>query len=58
MRQGSPNYPTPEQYKAIKAREGLELCEAPLKLKLYEGRISHCFQLPTHGVSLLLIKRA
>jgi len=56
-RQGRPNYPTPEQYEAIKARDGLEMCEAPRVAHPAEGRLVHSFTLPTRGVSLLLIEK-
>ncbi|MBA3869761.1 MAG: beta-xylosidase [Anaerolineae bacterium] len=55
LRQGKPMYPTPEQYAAIKARDGLEMLEPPQKLMSSGGKISLKFQLPVHGVSLLTI---
>lgn len=57
-RQGRPNYPTPEQYAAIKARDGLEVCEAPRTVNLADGRFLHRFPMPTHAISLLLIEKA
>jgi xylan 1,4-beta-xylosidase len=55
VRQGKPMYPTPGQYEAIKARSGLELAEPPQRVLMYDGKIKLDFDLPVHGVSLLLI---
>lgn len=55
LRQGKPMYPTPEQYAAIKSRDGLEQIEPPQKLIPNEGKITLKFQLPVHGISLLSI---
>ncbi len=57
LRQGSPNYPTPMQYQAIKQREGLELYEAPVTLPVMDGRVAYRFCLPVHGVSFLTIEK-
>jgi xylan 1,4-beta-xylosidase len=55
VRQGRPNYPTSAQYRAIKARDGLETCEEPCVTRLKNGRLLHCFTLPVHAVSLLIV---
>lgn len=57
-RQGKPNYPTAGQREAIIARSGLEYCEAPASELVHEGHLVRSFQLPTHGISLLKIRRA
>jgi xylan 1,4-beta-xylosidase len=57
-RQGRPNYPSPGQYEAIKARDGLETCEAPRVVGLTNGTLALRFDMPVHAVSLLLIERA
>ena len=58
VRQGKPMYPTPEQRAAIKARDGLELLEAPTQIAPDSGKISLTFTLPMHGVSLVLVSPA
>jgi xylan 1,4-beta-xylosidase len=55
LRQNKPMYPAPGQREAIKARDGLELLEPPRKIVLYDGKIRLDFDLPVHGISLLLI---
>ncbi|MEO8395668.1 MAG: beta-xylosidase, partial [Chloroflexota bacterium] len=55
LRQGKPIYPTPEQRAVIRAREGLEMLEAPHGGALSEGKITVKFRLPVHGVSLILL---
>jgi xylan 1,4-beta-xylosidase len=55
VRQGKPMYPAPGQYEAIKARSGLELVEPPQEILLRDGKIQLDFDLPGHGISLLLI---
>lgn len=57
-RQGCPNYPDAEQYVAIKQRDSLEFCEAPQMKLVNEGKLTHRFKLPTHGISLLIIDKA
>lgn len=58
VRQGKPNYPNEGQRNAILARSGLEFCEAPQTVLVHEGRLTHKFTLPTHGISLIEIVRA
>jgi xylan 1,4-beta-xylosidase len=55
LRQNKPMYPAPGQHEAIKARDGLELLEPPRKIALYDDKIRLDFDLPVHGISLLLI---
>ena len=55
VRQGKPMYPAPGQRAAIKAREGLELLEAPRTITLEGGTLAVNFNLPVHAISLLLI---
>ena len=55
----SPCTRTPEQYAAIKARDGLELLEPPQMISPQKGTIdASSFKLPVHGISLLLIAPA
>ena len=53
LRQGSPMYPTPGQYAAIQARDGLELLEAPRTVSPQGGALRLSFSMPAHGISLL-----
>ncbi|MCJ7550710.1 MAG: beta-xylosidase [Anaerolineae bacterium] len=55
-RQGRPMYPEPGRRAAIKARDGLELLEPPRKLSPHDGKIRLEFNLPVHGISLLIIE--
>jgi len=57
-RQGRPNYPNEGQMAAIKARSGLEYCEAPETVLVHEGKLQRKFTLPTHGISFLEIVKA
>lgn len=57
VRQGKPMYPAPGQRAAIKARAGLELLEPPTKLASQNGTVKLSFQLPVHGISLLIVSR-
>ncbi|BDZ50243.1 beta-xylosidase [Frondihabitans sucicola] len=52
---GSPQDPTPEQLKAIRAREGLELLEAPSTVTPQAGSIEVTVSLPLTAVSLLIL---
>jgi xylan 1,4-beta-xylosidase len=56
LRQEGPMYPTPGQRAAIKACDGLESLEAAQKLLPDEGQIKLNFNLPVHGISLLIIE--
>jgi len=58
LRQGKPMYPAAGQYAAIKARDGLEMCEAPQTLALHDGKVRLSFKLPVHGISLLIVTPA
>jgi xylan 1,4-beta-xylosidase len=58
VRQGSPMYPAPGQRAAIKAREGLELLEPPQQIQPEAGKVKLIFDLPVHGVSLLILTPA
>lgn len=55
LRQGKPMYPTPDQYSAIKARDGLEQVQPPQRLSLSDGTLKLHFILPVHGISLLVV---
>jgi len=52
VRQGEPDYPEGAQYDAIKARDGLELLEAPYTINA-TGTVKLCFTLPVHGISFI-----
>jgi xylan 1,4-beta-xylosidase len=56
LRQGKPMYPSPGQYAALKARDGLELLEPPRQVQANDGTLSLHFDMPTHAISLLLIE--
>lgn len=58
VRQGKPNYPVGGIYDAIKARDGLEFCEAPEKVNICGGRLERSFMMPTHAVSLIILEKA
>lgn len=53
LRQDKPMYPSPEQYAALKTRDGLELLELPRRLQTLDGMLTLRFALPVHGISLL-----
>lgn len=55
LRQGKPMYPPSGQYAAIKARDGLELLEPPRSIRPEKGSLRLSFDLPVHGISLLMI---
>ena len=55
VRQGRPMYPAPGQRAAIKAREGLELLEAPRAVTPEGGALRLSFAMPAHAVSLLVL---
>ncbi|MFN8446049.1 MAG: hypothetical protein U0175_34980 [Caldilineaceae bacterium] len=55
LRQGKPIYPADGQRAAIKARDGLELLEAPRQVEAARGKVNLNFSLPVHGVSLLVL---
>lgn len=58
VRQGKPMYPAPGQREAIKARDGLELLEAPRVVETQDGSLRLSFELPVHGISLLSLMPA
>lgn len=55
VRQGKPMYPTPEQRAAIKARDGLEMVTPAQAVTVEHGQVTLQFDLPVHGVSLLIL---
>jgi xylan 1,4-beta-xylosidase len=55
LEQGQPMYPNETQYAAIKARDGLETLYAPQEVTVNNGTISVNFELPVHGISLLIV---
>ena len=58
LRQGRPMYPAPGQRAAINAHAGLELLEAAQTLHPERGRLTLNFELPVHGISLLILEPA
>lgn len=54
-RQGSPLYPDPAQYAAIRARDGLEKLEEDRTVPAEDGTVTLVFSMPEHGVSLIEI---
>jgi xylan 1,4-beta-xylosidase len=52
---GSPQQPTPEQYAQLKAFGELQLLGSPRWTKAQGGRVKLAFDLPRHGVSLILL---
>ncbi len=57
-RQGRPDWPNEGQKAAIIARSGLEFYEAPQTVSVSDGVLTRSFTLPTHGISLLEIRKA
>jgi xylan 1,4-beta-xylosidase len=55
LNQGEPMYPSAEQYAAIKARAGLEQFVPAHKVAVTDGKLALNFDLPIHGISLLLV---
>lgn len=58
LRQGSPDWPSDEQYAAIRARQGLELLCPQYAAKVCGGTMETEFIMPTHCVSLIIIEKA
>ncbi len=58
MRQGKPMYPAPGQRAAIKSRAGLELLGPPQKIVCDGSKLTLNFELPVHGISLLIVSSA
>ncbi len=56
VRQGRPDYPAPGQLEALRARSGLELLEPPKTIRPENGTLRLSFELPVHGISLLLLR--
>ena len=56
-RQGKPDWPDEAQRAAIVSRSGLECFREPEKHEVREGRLALRFPLPTHGISLLEIRK-
>lgn len=56
IRQGKPLFPKGEQYDAIKARDGLEKFAEDGSVAVKDGQVVLTFEMPTHGVSYLVIK--
>ncbi|MAU10279.1 MAG: beta-xylosidase [Anaerolineaceae bacterium] len=55
VRQGKPMYPSDAQYAAIKARDSLEMVEAPQQVAIRERSFTLEMSLPVHGISLVVI---
>jgi len=54
-RMGSPQQPAPEQYKLLEAAGQLAFAESPRWANSPEGQLRLTFDLPLHGVSLILV---
>jgi xylan 1,4-beta-xylosidase len=52
---GSPEAPTPEQYKTLEQSGQLQLLSAPEKIKVVKGALTRKIQLPRQAVSLIRI---
>ena len=52
---GSPPQPSPEQYAQLEAAGRLQSVESPRWTNSAEGRLRLNFDLPLHGVSLILV---
>lgn len=57
VRQGEPMYPQGEVYKAIKAKDQLELLKMPEEIQSKANRLALQFDMPAHGVSLIIINQ-
>ena len=57
-RQGRPDWPGEGQRMAMISRSGLEFCEPPEKAEICRGKLERHFLLPTHGISLLEIRKS
>ncbi|MBR0463769.1 MAG: hypothetical protein IJJ23_05215 [Clostridia bacterium] len=57
VRQGKPDWPNDGQREAMIARSGLEFYEAPGMAEVRDGRLERRFELPTHGISFLDIRK-
>ena len=55
-RQGKPDWPTPDQYEAIKAKSGLELAGPAKNLHLTDGKLKLSFDLCVKSVTLIIIE--
>lgn len=55
-RQGSPDWPSNEQYAAIKRREGLELLCPKYVADVVDGSVTMDFVMPSHGVSFVIVE--
>ena len=55
MNMGSPQSPTPEQYKQLEQSGKLATLEPPKRVRITGAALSHTFSLPRQGVSLLVI---
>ena len=50
---GSPQPPTPAQYRELEQRGQLQVLEAPRRVEIKDGRVNLAFTLPRQGVSLV-----
>lgn len=57
LRQGSPLYPEGAQYEAIKARDGLEKLGDDETVSVENGKVRLSFEMPTHAVSYLVMRK-
>jgi xylan 1,4-beta-xylosidase len=54
-RAGSPQPPTPQQYRALEAAGHLQRLEPPRRMRAVDGRARVSFTLPRQGVSLVRV---
>jgi xylan 1,4-beta-xylosidase len=54
--EGSPDYPTKEQYDRIKSKDSLEMLSKPQKMISENGELILNFTLPTRAISLIELK--
>jgi hypothetical protein len=48
-------YPTEEQIQALKSSDGLEEFEPTKSISVSDGKCEFSFNLPVHGISLLVL---
>lgn len=58
VNQGKPNYPTKEQYEAIKSRDSLEHYEENKTVNVKDDKVTMEFSLSAHAVSFVEISKA
>jgi xylan 1,4-beta-xylosidase len=58
VNQGKPNYPSKEQFDAIKSRDSLEKYEKVKTISFKDNKVTIEFNLPSHSISLLELSKA